>query len=147
MDAQKRQKIIYVLFIAAIIWGAYNFMGDKKAPVGDAPKPISKTSTIYPDEQSIDIDIEKYSSLEWGNDPFYRGIKREFVPATENKSPLWNLGGILYGSQRPSAIINKRVVRDGDIIDGARVVQIDKETVTLDKEGLLFTLTIAKDKS
>ena len=147
MDSKKRQKIVYLLFVVAVIWGVYNFMGDKQTSPADSPKPVTR---LEPDQQTVQmapIDVEKYADLEWGGDPFYRGQYIKPQHPEKPVKPIWLLGGILFDNKRPSAVINKKVVRDGDIIDGARVVRIDKETVTLDKGGLQFTLTIAKDKS
>jgi len=42
-----------------------------------------------------------------------------------------NLGGILYDGQRPMAIINNQIVREGDIIDKKEVVKITSEEVVL----------------
>jgi len=147
MDTQKRQKIIYLLFAIAVIWGIYNFMGTSTPTTADTPKPAAGVVANKTVPQTAAIDVKTYSTLEWGRDPFYRGKKQQFQPTVKPTKSHWLLGGILYDNKRPSAVINKKVVRGGDIINGARVVQINKETVTLDKEGLQFTLTIAKDKS
>ena len=147
MDAKKRQKIVYIIFVAAIIWGVYNFMGGKPVKPTDTSRPISKLESARTDTKNKSIDIEKYSSLEWGRDPFYYGPGQAKRFTAKTSQPVWKLGGILYDNDSPSAIINKIIVRDGDIINGARVVQIEKESVILDKDGLQFTLTIAKEKS
>ncbi|PKK82909.1 MAG: hypothetical protein CVT49_11400 [candidate division Zixibacteria bacterium HGW-Zixibacteria-1] len=147
MDTKKRQRIIYVIFIAAVIWGVYNLSGNKPRTQVDVPRPVAKLDAIRTGIKTESINIEKYSALEWGRDPFYRGPKHIILSAVGVTQPVWTLSGILFDNNSPSAIINKKIVRGGDIINGARVVQVDKETVTLDKDGLQFTLTIIKEKS
>ena len=147
MNTNNRQKIVYFLFIIAVIWGVYNMMGESEKQVSDIPRPAARKGAVASSAPIKSIDIKKYNSLDWGRDPFYRGEQQGYRPIILNLQPVWRLGGILYDKSNPSAIINKKIVRGGDIIDGARVVQIDKETVILDKEGLQFTLTIEKEKS
>ena len=147
MDTKNRQKIIYVLFVLAVIWGVYNITGDSKKPASNTPRPVARANAVVSSTPAKNIDIQKYESLDWGRDPFYRGSQQEYRPVTTKTRPAWRLGGILFNKNNPSAIINKKIVRGGDMINGARVVQIDKETVTLDKEGLQFTLAIEKDRS
>ena len=42
-----------------------------------------------------------------------------------------DLGGILYNPKAPKAVINDTIVKVGDVIEGAKVVAIDKEKVDL----------------
>jgi hypothetical protein len=153
MDAKKRQVIIYVMFGLAIIWGIYSFKGNTEKALSPPPKPVERIQSPVPRSNSAAIDIEKYSSLEWGRDPFYRPRRAPEARVTSrgksarSVEPRWILGGILYNERNPSAVINRTIVSGGDDIDGARVVKIDKNEVTLEKGGLLFTLTLAKDQS
>ena len=52
-------------------------------------------------------------------------------------APLPNLEvqGIVWGSALPQAIINNRVVKIGDIIQGVRVVDISKKGITVFYSG------------
>lgn len=60
----------------------------------------------------------------------------------EEKSPSLFLTGIIRGYGRPVAIIDEKIVEEGDFIGGARVVEIGQGEVRLNFEGedLLLTL-------
>jgi hypothetical protein len=49
------------------------------------------------------------------------------------------LKGILYSEDNPSALIGETIVREGDIIDGVKVVKINKDTVEFEKDGEKWT--------
>jgi type II secretory pathway component PulC len=83
-------------------------------------------------------------------DPF-----NSYLPTEENKGgqqqeteayvqpPTLTVQGLIWGSNMPQAIINNKVVKIGDIIEGARIVEIDKEGVEVSYKGRSFTLTPA----
>jgi len=53
------------------------------------------------------------------------------------------LGTILYSSDRKLAIVNGRIVGLGDVVNGARIVDISAGTVLLrDAQGRLRSLTL-----
>jgi uncharacterized membrane protein len=55
-------------------------------------------------------------------------------------SPKWvALKGILYSEDNPSAIVGDKIVKEGDIINGIRVVKINKNTVEFEKDGERWT--------
>ncbi len=49
----------------------------------------------------------------------------------KNKEPDFALSGIMADSKRPKAIINDVIVGEGDEIEGAKVIRINKKTVEL----------------
>jgi hypothetical protein len=49
------------------------------------------------------------------------------------------LKGILYSEDNPSALIGETIVREGDIINGVKVVKINKDTVEFEKDGEKWT--------
>jgi hypothetical protein len=49
------------------------------------------------------------------------------------------LKGILYSEGNSSALIGETIVREGDIIDGVKVVKINKKTVEFEKDGEKWT--------
>jgi len=70
-----------------------------------------------------------------------------YLLSDENKKEIWRLAtssrlqvtGIIYNAERPSAIIGGKVVYEGDVIKGCKVVKINKETVELEKKGRRIT--------
>lgn len=147
MDAKKRQKIVYSLFVLAVIYGVYNLvfnpMGNSVAPRISAPLPALTRQEIPPKA----INIEKYSSLAWGQDPFYRPKigPTQKAPA---RHPTWVLNGILYDEVKPSAIINKKIVSVGDSVEAAKILEITKSKVVLQVDGgNNISLTMSKEES
>ena len=62
---------------------------------------------------------------------------------SEAVKPLPSLAvqGIIWGDVLPVAIINNKVLRVGDVIEGAKVIRIDKEGVELFYDGRVYTLS------
>ncbi|UCD17664.1 MAG: hypothetical protein JSV44_01825 [Candidatus Zixiibacteriota bacterium] len=147
MDPKKRQTIIGILFVGAVIYGLLEFTRETKPPSSPAPQPLAAMPAAERGTPSHrTIDIEEYSGLQWGRDPFYRGINNS--PARPKPETVkWTLNGILYDENTPSAMINHQIVKPGDIIDGAEVIEIGKQGVILYKNGSRFWLHITKDKS
>ncbi len=54
----------------------------------------------------------------------------------------WVLSSILYSSTRQHAIINDKLVKKGDVLAGARLVNISKDRVQLKKKGKLIELKL-----
>lgn len=67
-------------------------------------------------------------------DPFQSPFElEEGLPTATSKADVSNLEvqGMVWGSTAPQAIINNTVVKIGDVIDGAQVLDIRKEGVYL----------------
>jgi len=64
-----------------------------------------------------------------------KGKRDPFIPLEETEKGTklaWlSLEGILWTPERPLAIINDQIVSKGDIVQGAKVINIKKEGVTL----------------
>ena len=46
---------------------------------------------------------------------------------------------IVYGEDNPSAIVSDKVVSEGDVINGCKVIKIDRYTIEFEKNGKRFT--------
>jgi len=152
MNPKVRQGIIYVLFAAAIVWGVYNIMPEKEnasstETTEDNMRVQINEQAVIPQATPLAIDTSEYEALPWGPDPFFRS--RVAVRSERSyETPLaWELGGILYSNEKPSAVINKKIVREGDQINGARVVKINQESVILESNGSRFKIKVDKDMS
>ncbi|MGC8744746.1 MAG: hypothetical protein ACP5T0_12775 [Verrucomicrobiia bacterium] len=53
-------------------------------------------------------------------------------PVSEMQFPQLKLNGIFYRVNNPSAIINGKLIKVGDVIDGAKIISIDKNSVTVE---------------
>jgi len=60
--------------------------------------------------------------------------------AQKKPLPALTVQGVVWGGIFPQAIINNKVVKVGDIIEGVRILAIDKEGITIFFEGDQFKL-------
>jgi MSHA biogenesis protein MshK len=67
-----------------------------------------------------------------------------YVPAKKRQGPRWVLNSTLISSDRRTAVINDRVVAQGDQINGATVVSIQPSAVRLRDNGREVTLVMLK---
>jgi len=75
-------------------------------------------------------------------DPF-QGYKSASGKAMAEKAivlPKLEISGIVWGSDIPQAIINGRVVKIGDVIENAHIVDINKNGIDIFFEGRQFNL-------
>ena len=123
-----------------------------QAPVA-APAPVA--AAIAPTADSIAVPgllrAEEPAAAPPPPEPAPLDVPRrpEPVPATRPSRPAEtplafdaNLGTILFGSERRLAIVDGRIVGEGDEVRGARVVEISQNAVLLrDAQGRLRRLT------
>ena len=130
MTEQSRKKIVYVALAAAVVFGVYNFpFGRRQKPKpADQPPPQENAALTEP-APGPQIPLKEMNERPWGEDPFQR---RPVMAAAEPHPPRWELSGIVFNERSPLAIINDRQVRPGEIVDNARVVEINRRSVTLD---------------
>jgi hypothetical protein len=140
MSEATRKKVVFGLLVAAMVWGAYNIDFGQKRPGDRAGLPAAPAGpAVTAARPAPGINAARDESRDWGQDPF-----RVVLPERRRPQPAvtWNLGGIIYNSSAPLAIINNQTVGIGDVIGGATVVHIDKTKVTLDHNGSSVTLRV-----
>ena len=95
-------------------------------------------------------DIAKFTTMDWGRNPFLQPGLDKIRPPTGDKTastvaPKFNLEGIVWDKDFPYAIINGEVWQTGDEVGGYRVQSIDKESVTLESGGKTIELKLFTD--
>ena len=148
MNEKTRTKIIAVFLIASLIWFVSNLDNDQKDTTAiEAPKAITPLSPGLQQAQKNlkQMDIETAKKKSWGRNPFQSSFFTEKATAAgiPVESLEWILSGIIYNND-PVAIINKKPIKIGGTIDNARVVQIEKEKVTIEYNKKQITLTVSK---
>jgi hypothetical protein len=58
--------------------------------------------------------------------------------------PTLILNGVFFSQDEGYALVNNQIVKEGDLVDGARVKQITLDTVELDFQGSVIKLTTSK---
>ncbi len=69
------------------------------------------------------------------------GSGRKVIPDTRS----WVLSSTLVAPQRRVAVINGRLVSEGELVDGARVIEIRKLKVLIQVPGRRITLQLLPD--
>ena len=143
MNPRYRRLVVILALGVSIVWGVYNSpSGSKEKADSQRPatiKPISAQELEFSREGLINI--EKMELTAWGKDPFRRKHRKKHV-SLRPKLPKWTLSGVLFNSAEPMAVINNRSVKVGNVIDKARVVDIQKKSVVLEYSGRQFTIKV-----
>lgn len=63
------------------------------------------------------------------------------VPVQAKPLPNFNVQGLVWGGVLPQAIINNKVVKKGDVLGEAKIVEIGKEGVTILFDNKEYTLS------
>ena len=143
---KKRDKLIAIIFCLLIgffmtgIASAErsNFQAMKK--MEEAEKPKIKEKIVKPKA--------KYSAKGL-RDPFKTPFENKYLVSAGPITPdsaggalsLLKLQGVIWGGKFPQAIINGKVVKIGDTIDRALVVDITKDGVVLFLDGKQYSLS------
>lgn len=90
----------------------------------ESPKPAVALESDIPD-------VEEKPSLE----------EKDEVVLTAKTPPELSLSGIFFSNDKIYALINNRIVKEGDTIEAAKVMKISKDSVELDFEGLKIRLS------
>lgn len=94
----------------------------------------------------------KSSSL---RDPFREDILKEGTPESDSQNlvlppdilPKMDVQGLIWGGNFPQAVINNKVYKVGDTIDGAQIKDIAKDGITLDFSGREVKLSAPKNSN
>ena len=71
-----------------------------------------------------------------------RQTKTTQPPEAEMSPPPLQLQGVFWGIPRPQAIINRQILSVGDTIEGAQLVSVSKEGVTVSFNDHLFQIKL-----
>jgi hypothetical protein len=63
-------------------------------------------------------------------------------PEPAPQATHWVVTGILYSADKPSAIVDGKIVHNGDSISGVTVVQIYKDKIEFAKNGKKWEQTV-----
>jgi MSHA biogenesis protein MshK len=62
--------------------------------------------------------------------------------AKQSQAPIWQVSSILISKDRRIAVVNGKTVRQGDLVDSARVIRISTTAVTLRTSVETFTVKL-----
>ncbi len=122
---------------------------------GDSKIVTSKTG--LPEQRKK---ISKIMNKKWGRNPFVSQAEVKSLLAIENKKKQEELperkeaikdllpvtvSAILIGKDRKVAVVNHKIVTEGDWLEGEKIVRIKREEVVLGRMGKYRTIGIEKN--
>jgi hypothetical protein len=149
MSETWRKRIIFGVLVVTAIWGYFALVAPRDKTLPAAPPETAMApapSTAFGKPEITDSLISAYRISAWGGDPFYRNPVQTTSGAV-NRAPALRLLGILYRQTGAKVLINGRIVGEGEIVDGYRVVSIDRENVTLQSGDRTVVLRVGKESS
>lgn len=96
------------------------------------------------EQTGISVPAVEYTA-EGFRDPFqtYEKAKKDLAvkQAAPKPPPPLNIQGMVWGSDIPQAIINGKVLKVGDTVDGVKITNIDKEGVEVFYVGQTYFIS------
>jgi hypothetical protein len=149
LSEKTRKTLVFGLLIGALIWAYFNFTGRKARRAADnRPRPAVVQPVVIPPDMGIlsPATAEEYEAKSWGKDPFYHARPSAPGRIAPDKVKL-RLLGILYREINAQALINGRVVAEGDTLSGFRVERIERDHVKMSDGGKTVILRVEKEQS
>ncbi len=152
-------KVIIVILFAGALWFGWKWLNNYTAAIKNQPSIVltvpppsppqapekmkKKTKKEKKPEEKKDNSAQPVAAAEV-RDPFLPSLDSMKQIPDDRMKPVTDLkvSGILWDQQIPTAIINSKVVKIGDIIDGKTIVDMDKDKVILMDNGRIFILKL-----
>ena len=144
MPATRIKKLVQItvalLLTAVLIWQVVNMI--RPSSTGDAmveSKPQAQTHSVTGELPGADWPIPQVypqdtrDPMEWNKKETATSNTEPEISAPDLSRPV--VHGILYSEDKPRAIIGSKIVGEGDLIEGATIVKINRKTVEFDMNG------------
>lgn len=143
------RKILIILLVMAVL-GSYSdslFASSESKEI----KKYKKQQVQAKEKNTFRVRVVKYSADNF-RDPFrapvieeekkaVKPVKRYPGSGPEVKLPPLKISGVIWGTKIPQAIINNKVVKIGDMIDGVKIINISREEITVSYQSREFKLS------
>jgi hypothetical protein len=142
MTEKRRKQIVYSIFVIAVTWAIFNFPHQKKKPIQSESPQISEGAPVVAAAVAeLPTRPELAVPDQWGRDPFARSGGRVTSEPSE-VNPSFRVAAISMGGGKAMAVINGKMIGQGETIQGWRVKAISNAGVVLESNGRKITLTI-----
>jgi hypothetical protein len=146
---QKQAKRIYLVYILALGVGIFlaKFALDRLTPKAKFTPREKEVSSPVEIPAQTQPPAPEVASLRGESLPLSSTEEANLAPqVSEEKKPLpvLSLSGIFYDEQQSYALINNQIVKKGDLVGGAKVVDITASNVDLEFEGEPIKLKLTK---
>jgi hypothetical protein len=129
LNISKKYKISAMLLVVAVSCGALFAQGNP----------------LQPAEEAVSVPAVEYKAGML-RDPF-QGYKEEKETAQVTPEamvkplPALTVQGIVWGGSMPQAIINNKVLKEGDVIDEVKITKINKEGIEVFYTGRPYVIS------
>ena len=142
MTEKCRKQIVYSIFAFAVIWAVFNFPHQKRKPIeSESPQITESAPVVAVATAELSTKPGLAATDQWGRDPFARGTERATSEPSE-AIPSFRVAAVSVGGGKAMAVINGKMIGQGDMIQGWRVKAISNASVMLESNGRKITLTI-----
>jgi len=149
MQITKSQKRLFILLGLVLIYAVYDVISnfDTYASLfSDKKQPVTvQDEKVKSDSAKVLVEVERKEYLnKWGRNPFYKKVeKKRVAKVVKHKRKVnLNLYAISMKDNNSVALINDKMVKIGDMIEGFTLQQIAKKKVTLSDGSRTITLTL-----
>ncbi len=156
MDKQKKQLIITIVLVAVMLGNFARIMFFKDAGTKKTPSARSAAAgSLSVNREALIANVTFLSNVrqneaararqeaewekEWGRDPFSLSLSAGKAAGIEGS---FILSGIVWDEKLPLAIINQKLLKASDSIDGCLVKEIRRSSVTLTCSEKSFELQL-----
>lgn len=139
MKSKVRKYVVYVIFVVAVAYGInFHFLQDNSVPEEEKHEPY-QTETTPDNTETASLGTTYNLPKGWGRNPFKhkKNIVGNAYQSPINKmDDMPRLTGISYNKEGLNyAIINNRVIQEGDKIDNWKVLLIRLDYVKIKNAG------------
>ncbi len=134
--------------------GSFYTSVEEAAPVevDDLETPVSEETEVAFEESAIEegeanvaiVDSSSVDDPSLQSEETVLADSEEETPEVVSKLPKIRLTGIFYNESNPLASINGKLLRPGDIVDGAKILSIEKQFVTVSFNGENLQIDLPK---
>ena len=122
----KAVAILLIILVVTAVFAASQLYPKKNVPAKSSVVDVPAKSEELPALPSV----------------IFQQVSAQKTEEKKPASPEFVLNGIMYLEGSPRAIINDSMVEAGDMVNGARVVKIDKRNVLLEYNGVEMSLDL-----
>lgn len=143
-EEKTRKRIVYLVFVAAIIYGAVNLAPrSRTATEATVDIPTIEPLLTQPAPQVDSAASPSHSDDEWGRDPFAYGAAGAAPDQSDERVGL-RMTAVSEANGIVMAIINGHAVARGDVVDGWTVVSLNKRSATVESGGRQLVLNLGE---
>lgn len=147
MKFNKSQKRLLYILAIVVAYAGFDFYQnlDKYSKIYGVAKEISKSAENLTSINPVLLDSlsKNIEYKQWGKNPFAsRLIKSRSTAAKPKPDKSFNLTAILFEPGNSLAIINGKIVKEGEFISQAQVREIHKDYLKLIRNNKRFELRI-----